>query len=297
MLEKYIMNVNQPLKYSIIIPAHNEENFIGKTLESVVQQTVLPHQLIVVNDNSTDQTEKIVKKFTEKHSFIQCIHSSSKSNQHLPGNKIVEAFYKGFEKLNPNWDIIVKLDADVILPKNYFEEILKIYSSHPKAGIVGGLALIEKNNQWVYENIGNKKQVRGPFKSYSRSCFESIGGLKKSIGWDVVDELISRFYGYEIKVLEELKVKLQKPTGIKYQKIHGVKVGESFYKMDYGFLISFIAATKFAWNKKNFKILIDIFKGYWENYRTKQPKIVTAEEGRFIRNYRWKGIKNKLLFK
>ena len=74
------MNVNQPLKYSIIIPAHNEENFIGKTLESVVQQTVLPHQLIVVNDNSTDQTEKIVQKFTKKHSFIQCIHSSSKSN-------------------------------------------------------------------------------------------------------------------------------------------------------------------------------------------------------------------------
>ena len=59
------MNVNQPLKYSIIIPAHNEENFIGKTLESVVQQTVLPHQLIVVNDNSTDQTEKIVQKFTK----------------------------------------------------------------------------------------------------------------------------------------------------------------------------------------------------------------------------------------
>ena len=61
--------------------------------------------------------------------------------------------------------------------------------------------------------------------------------------------------------------------------------------MDYGFLISFIAAAKFTWNKKNFKILIDIFKGYWENYRTNQPKIVTAEEGRFIRNYRWKGIK------
>src|SRR5690625_3937842 len=160
------MNVNQPLKYSIIIPAHNEENFIGKTLESVVQQTILPHQLIVVNDNSTDQTEKIVKKFTEKHSFIQCIHPSSKSNQHLPGNRIVEAFYKAFGKLNPNWDIIVKLDADVILPNNYFEEMLIIYSSHPKAGIVGGLAMIENRNQWGYENIGKKKQVRGRFKVY-----------------------------------------------------------------------------------------------------------------------------------
>lgn len=291
------MNINNPIQYSIIIPAHNEEKFIGKTLESIIDQTVLPSQVIVVNDNSIDSTEKIVQNFLEKHSFIKCIHSETKSNEHLPGNKIVQAFYKGYEKLDTNWDIIVKLDADVILPNNYFEEILKIYSIEPKAGIVGGLAMIEKNGKWIYENIGNKKQVRGPFKSYSKSCFHAIGGLKESIGWDVVDELLSRYYGYEIIVLENLKVKLQKPTGINYHKIHGLKVGESFYKMDYRLCITFIAAVKFAWNKRNFKVFIDIFRGYWKCIQTNTPKIVNEQEGRFIRNYRWEGIKNKLFFK
>lgn len=138
------MNISNSIRYSVIIPAHNEEKFIGKALESIVQQSILPLQLIVVNDNSTDQTQSIVTSFSKKYSFIKCIHSKSKSNEHLPGNKIIQAFYKGFEKLNSDWDVIVKLDADVILPNNYFEEVLKIYSSQPKAGIVGGLAMVEK---------------------------------------------------------------------------------------------------------------------------------------------------------
>ena len=45
----------------IIIPAHNEEDYIDKTLESLAQQTLLPKALVVVNDNSSDATQNIVK--------------------------------------------------------------------------------------------------------------------------------------------------------------------------------------------------------------------------------------------
>ena len=51
------------MKYYIVIPAHNEERFIKQTLDSLVSQTTLPSKVIVVDDNSTDATAKIVQIF------------------------------------------------------------------------------------------------------------------------------------------------------------------------------------------------------------------------------------------
>ena len=284
------MFLNKSLKYSVIIPVHNEEKHIGKALNSLVNQSVLPEEVIVVNDNSTDRTQEILWEFQRKFSFIQVISSNSTSTEHQPGAKIVSAFYKGFDQLKPEWDIVSKLDADVILPSNYFEEIIEAFASNSTIGIAGGLAMIEENGKWVYEKIGNKKQVRGPFKSYSKACFEKIGGLKKSIGWDTVDELLARYYGFEVCVLPNLIVKLQKPTGKEYKEIHGLKTGQAFYRMDYGLLISLIAALKASFKKKSPALFFDISKAYLKSVSNSDSKIVTKEEGKFIRKYRWEQI-------
>lgn len=283
------------LKYHIIIPAHNEEKHIGKMLHSVVGQTYLPARVVVVNDNSSDSTEEIVRSFCEKYDFITVINSNQTRTGHLPGSKVIEAFYKGFEQLENDWDIIVKLDADVILPPNYFEEVVTKFRSNPKIGIAGGIAMTEQNGKWRHEKIGNKKQVRGPFKAYSKSCFDKIGGLKKSIAWDTVDELLAIYYGFEIRILPHLEVRLQKPTGSNYKKIHGKKIGEGFYKMDYGWFISLVAALKAAWLRKSAALFLNISKGYWSSFLHSDSKIVTKEEGRFIRRYRMTGILKRFL--
>jgi len=289
------MRNGNDLKYTIILPAHNEEKYIGNALDSVVRQTILPYELIIVNDNSTDGTVRIIEEFVQKFSFIKTIHSGNSLTVHEPGNKIINAFYKGFEQLKNDWDIIVKLDADVILPNNYFEKIIHEFQSNPNTGIAGGIALIEKNGNWEYEKIGNKKQVRGPFKAYSKVCFEKIGGLKKSVGWDTVDELLANYYGFEVRVIPQLEVKLQKPTGSNYKKIHGESIGRGFYKMDYRCFISLIAALKAGWNKKSPKLFFSISKGYWKAILNSDSKIVTEDEGKFIRRYRRSGILKRFL--
>jgi len=264
-------------------------------LNSIINQSISPNEVIVVNDNSTDKTESIIVDFSNKYSFIKVVHSESKLTSHEPGSKIVNAFYKGFDRINSNWDVIVKLDADVILPENYFEIILREFQTNPKVGIAGGLAFIEKNGILTYEKIGSKEHVRGPFKAYSKECFDKIGGLKKSIGWDTVDELLAKFHGFETKVIPELQVILQKPTGIQYQTIHNQKTGQGFYKMDYGFAISFIASAKSAWNQKSLSSFIFTYWGFLKSNLKSDNKIVTKEEGKFIRNYRWDGILKKLI--
>ena len=60
---KYIMKFNFNPKISVILPAYNCEKTIKRTLNSIIYQTYKPHEVIIVNDGSNDQTEQIIKNY------------------------------------------------------------------------------------------------------------------------------------------------------------------------------------------------------------------------------------------
>ena len=132
------------MNYYIVIPAHNEAVFIQQTLQSIVAQTLAPKKVVVVNDNSSDATETIIDTFANKHRFITKVNTNS-SDEHLPGSKVINAFYNGFETLDDDFDIIVKLDADIILPDNYFETICNHFEKILNHVLENGNYLFNKN--------------------------------------------------------------------------------------------------------------------------------------------------------
>lgn len=280
------------MDFYIIIPAHNEESSIGLTLDSLAKQTLLPKKLVVVNDNSTDKTEDIVEAYAEKHNFISLVNSKS-SNQHLPGSKIINAFYKGYEALNENYDIICKFDADLIFPNNYLEQLSIHFSKNKELGMAAGFCYIEKNGDWVLENLTRKDHIRGALKAYKKECFLQIGKLKPSMGWDTVDELLAKYYEWEILTDESLHVKHLKPTGISYNRASKYLQGEAMYKMRYGFIITLISALKLAYKKKSASLFKDYLAGYFKAKKEKLDFLVSSDEGKFIRNLRWKGMLTK----
>lgn len=281
------------MNFYIIIPAHNEASSIGLTLDSLVNQTHLPKKVVVVNDNSTDNTQDIVEAIAERHSWVSLVNTTS-SNEHLPGSKIINAFYKGFETLDDNYDLICKYDADLIFPKNYLEQLAHHFANNKKLGMAAGFCYIEKDNEWVLENLTNKDHIRGALKAYRKECFNQIGKLKQSMGWDTVDELLAQFYGWTILTDETLKVKHLKPTGISYNKASKYLQGEAMYKMRYGFIITFISALKLAYKKKSFGLFKDYLAGYFKAKKEKMDYLVSEKEGAFIRDLRWKGVFNRL---
>src|SRR5690606_1446200 len=157
------------MNYYVVIPAHNEAQHIALTLESLINQTILPAKVVVVNDNSTDETENIVNSFIEKHNWISIVNNSSEA-KHLPGSKVILAFNKGLETLDQNYDVIVKADADLIFPENYFETIINHFQSDYTIGMAGGFCYIEKNGNWVLENLTDKDHIRGALKAYRKEC-------------------------------------------------------------------------------------------------------------------------------
>ena len=281
------------MKYYIVIPTYNEEKFISLTLQSLVEQTVLPTKIVVVNDGSTDKTEEIVQSFVIEYPFISLVNKSSDAI-HLPGSKVIQAFQKGLETLDENFDIIAKLDADLIFPKNYFETIIKHFQSDEKIGMVGGFCYIEKDGDWILENLTDKDHIRGALKSYRKETSRQIGGLRPQMGWDTVDELLCKYYGWKVITDESLQVKHLKPTGASYDKTARYKQGEAFYTLGYGFWITAIASLKLAMRKGKLLLFLDYLKGFWRAKKENKTMLVTPQQAKFVRNYRWKKMKEKL---
>lgn len=277
----------------IVIPAHNEQDTIGITLESLVNQSLKPKRIVVVNDNSTDNTQEIAESFEKDYSFIKVINNIS-SNNHIPGSKIVKAFNKGLEHLDNNYDIICKFDADLIFPKNYLETLVSHYKSDKRLGIVAGHCYIERNGKWELENLTNKNHIRGALKAYRKKCFFDIGQLKPTMGWDTIDELLTLYYNWKFKTDETLKVKHLKPTGVLYNKASKYLQGEAWYKMRFGIILTLIASIKLAFKKREIRFFKDYVFGYFKAKKENHPFIVTKEQGRFIRQLHWKNILKKI---
>ena len=281
------------MKYYIVIPAHNEEAFIALTLQSLLSQTLLPKKIVIVNDNSTDKTAEIVLDFAKENPFITLVNKTSEAI-HLPGSKVIQAFHKGFETLDNGYDVIVKLDADLILPNNYFEQISSIFEKDPQVGMAGGFAYIEKNGDWILENLTDKDHIRGAFKAYKKELFIQMGNLKPAMGWDTVDELLAKFYGWKVVTDSSLIVKHLKPTGANYNKTARFKQGEAFYTLGYGLFITTIASAKLAIMKRRPFLFFDYIQGFWKAKKLNTPLLVNDEQAKFIREYRWKKMQEKL---
>ena len=280
------------MRISIVIPAHNEAVYLKDCLDSFVGQTYLPHELILVDDNSSDNTFKIAQSFAKLHHWIKVLQRKS-ADEHVPGKKVVDTFNFGLEHTS-EFDLIGKFDADIVLPPDYFELIVNQFQANWKLGMCSGLLYVKKGADWIYENISDKNHIRGPIKLYHKACFNRIGGLRPGVGWDTVDILLAKYHDFDTLTLPELKVKHLRPTGHGYSTKNYQSKGVAMYKMGYGIVITKIAALKMAWQARNPSLYFQAVLGYLKAFFQQQPKYVSKQEGKFIRSYRWKGIWSKL---
>lgn len=284
------------MKYSVVVPAHNEATFLPGLLESLCSQDHLPVEVVLVNDNSTDDTAQIMRDFSNRYSFIRFVNHVS-STSHQPGSKVIRAFQQGLNALKEPYSVLVKLDADLLLPTHYFSTLLQLFEDE-KVGIAGGFCL-EQNaaEQWEVNHPMHKDHVRGAFKAYHRDCLEAMGGLRQNMGWDTVDELLARFHGFSVRTQENLYVKHLRPLGKGYAKSSAFAQGKAFYQMRYGLALSVLAALKSALKKRSLPWFVSIVWGTFSAFFSQSGFMVTREEGRFIRRYRWAQVGSICNFK
>lgn len=221
------------LSYVIITPVRNEAAFIRETLRSVTAQTVKPAEWIIVNDGSTDETEDIIARYAAHYSWIKLINRQDRGyRQRGPG--VVDAFYEGLGRItHTDYDIVVKLDGDLSFKPNYFEELLKQFAANPGLGIASGQPYVFDGKEWVTE----KPLIpctHGPTKVYRRECFEAIGGIQRSLGWDGIDDWKARMLGWQIASFEHLRVLHHRKWGMATGNFKSkIEQGQGAYFMGY----------------------------------------------------------------
>jgi glycosyltransferase involved in cell wall biosynthesis len=278
-------------KYVIITPAKNEEEFIEHTLNSVCSQTHKPIEWIIVDDGSTDQTSSLVERYMMNNSWIKLIKSNNLSEKRAGGPKVVRAFNKGYDVIrDKSYDFIVKLDADLTLPSNYFEVIGKTFMLNEMIGLCGGYCVGEKKGKLLRE-MSASFHVRGAVKAYRKQCFIDIGGLKPVWNWDGLDELMAMYMGWEVKVLP-LEVVHHRETSKEYNPLlQNFLHGKEYYRMGHGTVLLLIKSLHTMINTRPLFFGGIVFVGgfVWACIKG-ENKIVDEKAAGFIRRFQYERI-------
>ena len=222
------------MNYALVTPAKNEEEYIEKTLNSVVTQTILPRQWVIVSDGSTDRTDEIALRYAELHDFIQLVRRES--HGHCFASK-VHAFRTGYGELhNIAYDFIGNLDADIELPNDYYERLLASFSDDETLGLAGGTQSDLHNGRFVKIRF-NELDIGGGYQLFRRACYEDIGGyLPLEMGCeDTVAGAMARYRGWRVRAFPDIVVRHYRPTGTAQGNVFrtGFRAGKSRYLIGY----------------------------------------------------------------
>lgn len=130
------------LSLSVVIPTYNEEEHIGKCLDAIAAQIVMPDEVIVVDNNSSDNTVAIAKSYD----FVTLISE--------PQQGVLFARNRGFNAAT--CDIIGRIDADTQISKEWCDRIRELFKEE-KVDVVTGSGVLAlapflpmlRNRFWV----------------------------------------------------------------------------------------------------------------------------------------------------
>lgn len=193
--------------YAIISPIRNEQDHIRRTLDSVVSQTLLPLQWVIVDDGSTDQTSAIVSEYAEIHPWIQLVSRKDHGNvEGLVQAEDAKAFCEGLGYVSLDAvEFIGKLDGDLVLDSGYFGQLLNRATEDAELGIISGVTYFVYGGRRSLENTPTHHTV-GAARLWRTACFREIGGLVPALGWDTLDEIRARMRGWKTRSYIELQI-------------------------------------------------------------------------------------------
>ena len=100
-------------KVSVIMPVYNAEKYLSEAIESVLNQTYIDFELLLINDRSTDNSKEICRDFCERDSRITLLENNSESHGPGPTRNIGLDYAKG--------EYIYFMDADDWIDKRLLE--------------------------------------------------------------------------------------------------------------------------------------------------------------------------------
>jgi glycosyltransferase involved in cell wall biosynthesis len=221
------------MNVSLVIPAHNEAQYLGRCLLSVVKSKHPSlHEIIVVDNASSDTTSEVALEFPG----VRVIREDKKGSNH--------ARQKGLEVASG--DIIAFVDADTELPEGWFEAIVKEFSKDKKLVCLSGpykyydLTSLHRMMIRIYWNfvayptyLAVGYMVVGGNFAARRSSLEQIGGFDTTISFYGDDTDVARRLNKVGKVKFKLSF-VMSTSGRRFK-------GQGFFKTSFIYVCNFLS--------------------------------------------------------
>jgi glycosyltransferase involved in cell wall biosynthesis len=146
----------QTPKISVLTTVYNGGRYLKETIESVLNQSFRDFEYVIVNDGSTDDTEKIIKDFIKKDKRIVYV----KLDKNLGSDNLGNVMNTGLKKCRGKY--IARLDGDDICYPTRLEDEFNYLEKHKDIFLVGSSAdIIDKNGKKI--GVMKKWQVHPLF--------------------------------------------------------------------------------------------------------------------------------------
>ena len=138
---------------SIILPCYNCQYTIEETLDSVINQTYNNLELVILNDGSTDATERIIERYFEKNPI--------RNLKYIKHNNIGLAETLGIGVKNSKGDYIARIDNDDRWMNQHIEKLMDILENDRNIVLIGSNAqyINESGDTWEQEIYGDHEKV------------------------------------------------------------------------------------------------------------------------------------------
>jgi poly-beta-1,6-N-acetyl-D-glucosamine synthase len=199
--------------YVLVTAAYNEERFVAKTIESVLSQTVLPAQWVIVSDASTDRTDEVIRRYANEHSFIRLLRITEDHPRNFAAQ--VNAIKKGWTSLQGSqFEFFGNMDADLSFDPTYFELLLARFQMNPRLGLAGGIIQERDGTTSVAPHGERLQAVPHAIQLFRRQCYVEIGGypLLRYGGPDTYAEVMARMKDWEVEGYADLVVQHHRYT-------------------------------------------------------------------------------------
>jgi poly-beta-1,6-N-acetyl-D-glucosamine synthase len=199
-------------RYVVITPVRDEEEHLQSTIESMIRQTVLPTEWVIVDDGSKDGTGKIIDEYASRYSWIKAVHRTDRGFRKAGGG-VVDAFNDGYRALaSSDWDFMTKFDGDLTFEPDYFAKCFDEFYRDDRLGVGGGVICYVDGGKKRFEEAP-AFHVRGATKIYRKACWDGIGGFLPAPGWDTMDEVKANSLGWTTRSFPHLHLVHHRDTG------------------------------------------------------------------------------------
>jgi biofilm PGA synthesis N-glycosyltransferase PgaC len=193
------------LRIVCVVCILNEQRHLQRFLDSMARQERFPDLLVLVDDGSTDDSLAIASEFASGRENVRLLALPARApvRDRLAAAAELRAFQRGLAEVQEQWDVAVKMDADLELAANLFGTLEHAFLETPELGIAGAqLSVIDPRSGKAVRERCEPHHVRGATKFYRRACLEEISPIPSILGWDTIDEIAARQHGWQTSSLD-----------------------------------------------------------------------------------------------